>query len=109
MTLRSRFQGVHQILVFNRRFYVAALAGFSVCVLQGVYAPPVYRPLLLAGCLPALFWTCSSLLVSYYVYDRFPLYDLNWLAQRLPHVPRRWLNIHAGLDETSHLLAELFP
>jgi len=51
----------------------------------------------------------SSLIVSHYVYDRFPLYDLNWIARTLRRMPRRWINIHCGLDETSGLLTALFP
>ena len=67
------------------------------------------RTVLLLGIGPALFWLASSLLVSHYVYDRFPLYDLNWVCSVLSRAPRRWINIHCGLDETSALLAEIFP
>src|SRR5258708_22438754 len=67
------------------------------------------RALRLSGVARTLFWLGSSLLVSHYIYDRFPLYDLSWLARSLSRAPRRWVNIHAGLDETSHLLATLFP
>jgi SAM-dependent methyltransferase len=51
----------------------------------------------------------SSLLVSHYVYDRFPLYNLNWISRALSRTPRRWINIHCGLDETSGMLAAIFP
>lgn len=67
------------------------------------------RTLILLASAPALFWLASSLLVSHYVYDRFPLYDLNWLGAVLPRTPGRWINVHAGLDETSAILASIFP
>jgi SAM-dependent methyltransferase len=106
---RERYQGVRQILQYNRRFYVGALVGVTAAFLMALRVPPVWRALLLSSAVPALIWACSSLLVSHYVYDCYPLYDLHWLARCLSGTPRRWVNIHAGLDETSHLLAALFP
>ena len=106
---RGRCQGVWQIVQFNRRFYLATLAGGAAVLLAALRAPALWRTLLLAGASPALFWLASSLLVSWYVYDHSPLFRLGWLAGCLSETPRRWVNIHAGLDETSHLLAALFP
>jgi SAM-dependent methyltransferase len=100
---------VLQILRFNRRFYLAASGGNAIAFLVAVQAPLIWRVPLFVGCSLALYWTCSSLLASYYIYDWYPLYQLNWLARQFPKAPRRWVNIHAGLDETSHLLPELFP
>ncbi len=57
----------------------------------------------------ATFWAISSLLVSYYVYDRSPLYEWTWLSALLNRAPRSWVNIHAGLDQTSESLARIFP
>ena len=109
LVARSRLQGVLQILRFNWRFYLATTGGAAVAFLVAVQLPPVLRVPLLAGCSLALYWTCSSLLASYYIYDWYPIYQLSWLARQLPKAPRHWVNIHAGLDETSHLLPELFP
>jgi hypothetical protein len=106
---RGRFQGVLQILRFNWRFYLAATGGAAIAFLVAVQLPPLWRVPLIAGCSLAIYWTCSSLLASYYIYDWYPIYRLNWLARQLPKAPSRWVNIHAGLDETSHLLPELFP
>jgi SAM-dependent methyltransferase len=107
--VRRRCQGVRQILRFNRRFYLRTLAGVTAMLLMSPHLPAFARDLMLAAALPALFWLGSSLLVSWYVYDRSPLYRLAWLAALLSAPPRKWVNIHAGLDETSHLLAGLFP
>jgi SAM-dependent methyltransferase len=80
-----------------------------VALLAVPFLPRMLRIGLLIGVAPALFWMVSSLLVSHYVYDRFPLYDLSWITPTLSRMPSRWLNIHCGFDETSSLLADLFP
>jgi SAM-dependent methyltransferase len=73
------------------------------------YQPLLGRVVLLLFAAPAIFWMAASLLVSHYVYDRFPLYDMNRISRALSHTPRRWINIHSGLDETSGLLQAVFP
>jgi SAM-dependent methyltransferase len=106
---RRPYQGVLQILQFNWRSYVATVGGVSVALLALPFLPVPGRTVLLLGTAPALFWLASSLLVSHYVYDRFPLYDLNWVCSVLSRAPRRWISIHCGLDETSALLVAIFP
>jgi SAM-dependent methyltransferase len=81
----------------------------AVALLAAPFLPRLLRVGLLIGVAPALFWMVSSLLVSHFIYDRFPLYDLSWITRALSRVPNRWLNIHCGFDETSRLLADLFP
>ena len=107
--VRQPRQGVLQILQFNWRSYSSAAAMVAVALLAAPLLPRLLRVGLLIGVAPALFWMVSSLLVSHYVYDRFPLYDLSWITRALSRMPSRWLNIHCGLDETSSLLADLFP
>ena len=106
---RGRYQGVMQILRFNRRMYGLAVAGVVASALAWRFLPIAGRVALIAGLVPALYWIGASLLVSHYVYDRFPLYDFRWIARLLGSTPRRWINIHSGWDETSGLLAEIFP
>ena len=106
---RRPYQGVVQILQFNWRSYVATAGSIGAALLALPFLTGPGRTVLLLGTGPALFWLASSLLVSHYVYDRFPLYDLNWVCSVLSRAPRRWINIHCGLDETSALLAEIFP
>jgi SAM-dependent methyltransferase len=98
-----------KIFLYNRRFYMGAVSAIAGALLIAFYTNPPWRTLALIGALPALWWLCSSLLVSYYVYDRSPLYSLRWLDRCLSRSPERWVNIHAGLDETSERLAALFP
>jgi SAM-dependent methyltransferase len=106
---RRPYQGVVQMLQFNWRSYVATAGSIGVALLALPFLPEPVRTVLLLGTAPALFWLISSLLVSHYVYDRFPLYDLNWVCSTLSRAPRRWINFHCGLDETSAILAAIFP
>ena len=106
---RRPYQGVVQILQFNWRSYVATAATVGVALLALPFLPGPGRTVLLLGTAPTLFWLTSSLLVSHYVYDRSPLYDLNWVCSALSRAPRRWISIHCGLDETSAILAAIFP
>jgi SAM-dependent methyltransferase len=107
--VRRPCQGVFQILQFNWQSYLATAAAVTVALLAAPFLPRLWRAGLLLGIAPALFWLASSLFVSHYIYDRFPLYDLNWIRRALSRMPGRWLNIHCGFDETSGLLAAIFP
>jgi SAM-dependent methyltransferase len=98
-----------QILRFNWRSYAGTAIGVVAAMLALPLLHPIWRVVLLLGVAPAIYWLASSLIVSHYVYDRFPLYDLTWIARTLPRAPRRWISIHCGFDETSSLLADIFP
>ena len=50
-----------------------------------------------------------SLLVSFYVYDSSNMYQLIWLNKLDILTNNQLVNIHAGFDETSQLLANKFP
>ncbi|HEY6986909.1 MAG TPA: methyltransferase domain-containing protein [Bryobacteraceae bacterium] len=106
---RTRYQGLAQIFDYNRPFYLRTAAGAIVTILLSVYVPPAIRIWIAFGTGIALFWTCSSLLVSHYVYDRSCLYRLGWLRGCLSRPPGRWINIHAGVDETSLAIYSIFP
>ena len=107
--IRGHWQGVTQILQFNWRMYAATLAGTCVAIGSWPELSAQWRMLLPMVFLPAMSWMIASLAVSHYVYDCFPLYDLHWMERALGHAPRRWINVHAGWDETSDLLQEIFP
>src|SRR5215469_6103555 len=100
--------GVIQILRCNMHFYgagVGALAAAALAI-QSHFGP---RPTLaLAGAVTA-FWMVSSLSVSWYVYDCARVTAWQWLRDRLRSAPPRWLNIHAGLDESTETLAPMYP
>lgn len=106
---RKKFQGITNIVKFNWHFYVLALAllltilGFDVIVFQQVH--------IVVSLIVALIFASIivSLFVSYYVYDWSSLYQLTWLNQLNIQPNHQLVNIHAGFDETSILLANKFP
>jgi SAM-dependent methyltransferase len=111
MNKRGRFDGVLQIVRYNARFYATAPI---ICAALGTIVgmkrcPRALRVLSASGGVLTAWWTVASLLVSYWVYDRSPLYRWQWLHEVLPEAPERWLNLHCGLDESSAALRELFP
>ena len=96
---RGRWQGAIRILVFNRGWYGCGVAAVACAVAGSVNMGPPWRGVLLAGAVPALFWLAGSIAVSHYIYDGSRLYEFEWLADCLAEPPRRWVSIHAGLDE----------
>jgi ubiquinone/menaquinone biosynthesis C-methylase UbiE len=108
---RGPFEGVLQIVRYNWTFYVAAV--FVSALVFGlvvvIHPPTALAALLILAALAAVFWLALSLAVSYYVYDRSDLYRWQWIRERVAPNPRHVVNIHAGLDETSLALQEMYP
>lgn len=108
---RGAFAGMAQIVRFNWPKYgvgLAVAAGMLSLAGQERWAPWIRLGLVLGGGL-ALWWTFASLAVSHWVYDRSKLCGWEWLRAELPRVPDRWLNLHAGLDESTLTLKRLWP
>jgi SAM-dependent methyltransferase len=110
-TRRGRFEGVLQIVRFNRRQYalgcgtVASTGAWCV-----VGAGPAWLCVVaLAIGLAAAWWCVASLVVSHWIYDRSGLYGWDWIPGALSAPPGHWLNLHAGLDDGTTALQELFP
>jgi SAM-dependent methyltransferase len=108
---RDKYAGVLSILQYNWHFYVA-----SLCALIGIGAllwlrllPPAGEAILIGAGALTVFWFLSSLLVSYYIYDYREVTRWSWIPHSLSFPPQRWLNIHAGLDESTPILTEFFP
>jgi len=110
-SIRKPFQGVLNIVRFNWDFYLfaafALIIGIVVAVLPII--PMWLSVLAVLGCLGILYFIIASLGVSYWVYDASPLYKWNWLKSFLAKAPQDALNVHAGFDESSDSLRELFP
>jgi SAM-dependent methyltransferase len=108
---RVTYAGVLSILRYNRRYYVASLGAMLAiaALLWSRHLPRAVEPTLIAAAALPAFWTISSLLASWYIYDHSGVTRWNWLPPILSFPPRQWLNIHAGLDESTPILAELFP
>jgi ubiquinone/menaquinone biosynthesis C-methylase UbiE len=108
---QDRFAGVIKIIRFNVQFYAGSALGLLVVsvLLASRLLPRWLESAALCGAAAVVFWTLSSLLVSWYVYDYAGVTRWKWMSTQLPVPPRRWANIHAGLDESSLALRQLFP
>jgi ubiquinone/menaquinone biosynthesis C-methylase UbiE len=107
----GKFRGTVQIVLYNWPFYVvgslAVLLGLALVLLAPW--PAAVRALLGAGAAAAAFWLAGSLLASYWVYDHSALCRWDWVRQLFPEAPKRWTNVHVGLDETTLALRRVFP
>ncbi len=104
---RKPFQGVLNILSFNRHFYVIALSILLILFLSKNSID--WNTLVFWGIVSAfIYGLIMPLIISVYVYDFSGYYDFNWLniskSQTL-HI----VNINAGFDETSFILKNKLP
>jgi ubiquinone/menaquinone biosynthesis C-methylase UbiE len=107
---RKKFQGVLNILSFNRHFYVVGLAVLALLFSsRWVIDWPESLFLLVAAAF--LYGFLMPLFVSAWVYDFSGFYTFKWLeATGIEHASvNRIVNINAGFDETSFIIAHTFP
>src|SRR5262249_11991446 len=71
--------------------------------------PAFLRILLSVGAATSAFWIMASLAASWWVYDLAQAQGPEWIQPFFAAPPRRWVNIHAGLDQTSAGLRGVFP
>jgi len=104
-------RGVLRIVQYNWHYYVVSLlfVAFLAVVLTLNLIPANLRIVVLLAGTIAGFWFLSSLLASYYVYDHAGVTRGAWIQSALARAPRRWLNVHAGLEEFTDALTKLFP
>ncbi len=105
---RSRFQGVSNVLRFNWHFYVYAAIGIMILLLSSQYLSKDWIWIPLAASSLILLTTLVSLFVTYYIYDLSKLYEFKWLDEIARNSRIKILNINAGFDETSQILATKF-
>lgn len=107
---RRKFQGVLNILSFNRHYYLYGLIVLTVLVssrLLITWSDVVFWVVTLAF----LYGLIMPLIVSAYVYDFSGYYDFNWLngvIDKSQH-PELIVSINAGFDETSFIIKNKFP
>lgn len=110
---RSRFAGVANIVRFNPRFFLCALATIGLAFAALCFAKDSFPASLylagLAGLAIATWWFVASLLVSWWVYDLSGLYRWDWLRPYLGPAPSRLVVAHAGFDEVTSPLRAAFP
>jgi len=96
-------RGLWQIVRFNWPFYAAAAAMFVALELVRVRLPDgsLWRMSLMTVTAFTAVWFAGSLLASWIVYDWSPLGRWEWIGKALGFHPGTWVNIHAGLDEST--------
>lgn len=103
-------RGVRQIVQFNWPFYAAAIA--MAAMLPGsamrLPLPWLVRAAAYAGSALVVLWIVASLAASWIVYDCSRLMEWDWVLQALGFSPKSWINLHAGLDESTPALREIF-
>jgi SAM-dependent methyltransferase len=102
-------RGLRQIVRFNWPFYAAASLAIVVAVLVVSRVPlAVARVGLYAATGVPAIWIAGSLVASWIVYDCSGLTRWDWIRPALGFEPGMWINIHAGLDESTPALRTLF-
>lgn len=107
---RKKFQGVLNILSFNRHFYVIGFIVLfliiSICLFFNVSNLIIW---LIFGAFS--YGLLMPLIVSAYVYDFSGYYNFNWLNQFkiADSIENTFVNINAGFDETSFIIKDKFP
>lgn len=107
---RRKFQGVLNILSFNRHFYVFGLIALGLIILSFLYFnwSSLFFWIIIAAFIYGLL---MPLIVSAYVYDFSGYYNFGWLRKfKFQDSEKNLiLNINAGFDETSFILNNIFP
>ena len=103
-------RGVRQIVRFNWPFYAGATLAVAVAALVVGRMPvnTAVRVALYVTIAASAIWIVASLVASWIVYDRSPLMRWEWIDRALGFRPDAWINIHAGLDESTMALRALF-
>jgi len=107
---RRRFQGVLNILSFNRHFYVFGLIALTIVIIS--YLVFSWSSLLFwIVTFAFLYGLIMPLIISAYVYDFSGYYNFNWLKKfsLTDSKDNQILNINAGFDETSFIIKNYFP
>jgi len=107
---RRQFQGVLNILSFNRHYYF-----FGGVALLALFASRMFIDwpgnLFWGVIIAFVYGLVMPLIVSAYVYDYSGYYDFHWLENFIVNNQRAKLivNINAGFDETSFIIKNKFP
>lgn len=107
---RRNFQGVLNILSFNRHFYVFGLLTLAFIIISFlIFNWSTF--LLWMMILGFLYGLIMPLIVSAYVYDFSGYYNFDWLKNYnfTDAEDNQILNINAGFDETSFIIKNHFP
>lgn len=107
---RRKFQGVLNILSFNRHFYFIGF-GILAAIITSHYFFEWSNLLFWIIVIAFSYGLIIPLVVSAYVYDFSGYYNFHWLKKLglQDSKDNKILNINAGFDETSFILDRNFP
>src|SRR5688572_3625498 len=109
-TKRRKFQGVLNILSFNRHFYVFGCGALLLLFLSRLFInwSDIAFWIVISAFLYGLI---MPLIISAYVYDFSGFYEFAWLKKVMAETenPKTIVNINAGFDETSFIIKNKFP
>ena len=107
---RKKFQGVLNILSFNRHFYVIGLV--ILFLILGICIYLNFSKIIIWFVISAfLYGLLMPLIISAYVYDFSGYYNFNWFKNLdiIDSKETKIVNINAGFDETSFSIKNKFP
>lgn len=109
-TKRRNFQGVINILSFNRHYYVGGIIVLALIIGSRFIFDWPERWFWLV-ILAFIYGLIMPLVVSAYVYDLSGFYRFDWLKEmKIEDASGKFnLNINAGFDETSFIIADILP
>ncbi len=107
---RRNFQGVLNILSFNRHFYVFGFLALLL-ILGSKFIYNWHNGLFWMVILAIIYGLLMPLFVSAYVYDLSGFYTFHWLKKmKIEDTNDKFnLNINAGFDETSFIIQSILP
>src|SRR5678816_1782842 len=109
-TKRTEFQGVLNILSFNRHYYLFGfIALASLFISRSLFELPDTAFWVVIAVF--LYGLIMPLIVSAFIYDFSGYYKFEWLDNVLNsnQNPQLIVNINAGFDETSFIIKNRFP
>ncbi len=107
---RRNFQGVLNILSFNRHFYVFGFIALALIIgSKFIFIWP--NGMYWLAILVFMYGLTMPLIVSAYVYDFSGFYNFDWLKKmKIKDTKDVFnLNINAGFDETSYIIENILP
>jgi hypothetical protein len=105
------FTRARQIASYNWPLYLVALLG-ALAGGAAAASPALPYPVRIAGAVgaaAAVWLAFASFTAFYLMFDHSELHSGRWLAPLLPHSPGRWVQISAGLEETTLPFTQVFP